>query len=533
MVAMCVATAFLGDAVLATAAPVGKRPPVVAGQFYAGSRAELVQEVDAALAQARAPLGPRPVALIAPHASYVFCGRVVGEAWRQAQQHRYDLIVILGTNHTAPGFHRVSVWPEGAWETPLGEAAVDARAAAALVAADPTDCVTDTRPHRFEHSVEVQVPFAQRLFPGVPILPVIVGSEDLGLCERFGNALAAVVRDRRALIVASSDLSHYPPKAEAEEVDRAVLASLATLDPREVQKTMRAQMGRGVPDLVTCACGEAPILAALIAAKALGAGKASVVAYANSADVREGDPWRVVGYGAVSITANGRPPSGGAGREGSRASGAAGGGRAAPAGMASAHDRRPPTGAGPATASHFVSAADRAALLRMARATIRASFGDTTLGGSGCPPRLQARRGAFITLKERGHLRGCIGHLAEDMTLCDVVGAMALQAAFRDYRFPPLRREELPEVEIEISVLTPARPVESPGEIVPGLDGVILSKAGRSAVFLPQVATEQGWNRETLLSQLAMKAGLAPDAWQSGAELLTFRAEVFAEAGGR
>jgi AmmeMemoRadiSam system protein A len=139
------------------------------------------------------------------------------------------------------------------------------------------------------------------------------------------------------------------------------------------------------------------------------------------------------------------------------------------------------------------------------------------------------RQGAFVTLKKQGELRGCIGHLAEDTPLCQVVAAMALQAAFHDHRFPTLARDELHQVEIEISVLTPAQRVRSAAAIVVGRDGVILRKEGRSAVFLPQVATEQGWDRDTLLTQLARKAGLPGDAWRQGAELSTFRAEVFHE----
>ncbi len=479
-------------------APAAERAAVVAGKFYPGDRAGLEAAIDGALARADTPLGPRPVALVAPHAGYIFCGDVLAEAWRQAKPHRYDLIVILGTNHTAAGFEKVAVWTEGAWRTPLGTAAVDQAAATALLAADPKDCTGDPGPHLREHSIEVQIPFAARLFPGVPILPAVVGTEDLARCERFGKALAAVVRGRRALIIASSDLSHYPAKTDAEAVDRAVLAAMTTLDPATVKKTIAQQMERRVPGLSTCACGEAPILAAMAAARALGATRGALLCYANSGDVPYGDPREVVGYGAVAFTAEE---------------------------MEKAPSAEPRSSVAP------ISPAGRQALLALARDSIRARCEGAEPPPTGdCPAELAVRRGAFVTLRKGGELRGCIGHMAEDMPLCAVVGEMAQRAAFADARFPPLRRQELPLVTIEISVLTPARHVPGPSAIVVGRDGVILRKRGHSAVFLPQVATEQGWDRETMLAHLAAKAGLDPDAWRSGAELLTFQAEVFGEA---
>ncbi len=480
----------MGPGAAAAAAPASpERPPAVAGQFYPDGRAALVAAIDAAVGGASSPLGPRPVALVAPHAGYVFCGSILGEAWRQARGHDYDLIVLLGTNHTRADLNGVAVWTGGAWRTPLGATAVDVPAAKALVAADPADCTADPAAHEREHSIEVQVPFAERLFPGVKILPAIVGTEDLARLERFGKALARVVHNRRVLIIASSDLSHYPPRAEAVAVDRAVLAAIAGFDPAAVQRTIATEMRRQVPGLATCACGEAPILAAMVAARALGATHGTVIRYANSGDVAHGDESRVVGYGAVAFT-----------------------------------------GVAPVTppATGALSPADRRHLLAVARASIAARLGAPAKAPP-CPPAARAERGAFVTLEERGELRGCIGHLAADTPLCTVVEEMAAAAAFQDSRFPPLGRDELERIEIEISVLTPARPVQGPGDIVVGRDGVILRKDGRSAVFLPQVAPEQGWDRPTMLSHLAVKAGLAPDAWREGATFLIFQAEVFRE----
>lgn len=548
--AVAVLAAAGAAAVLAPAAPVtaaasgaraakAERPPAVAGQFYSGDQARLQKEIAGYLAQAQAPAAgaERPVAIVAPHAGYVYCGRIMADAWRRTAGHDYGLIVLLGTNHTTPGLDRTAVWDGGDWRTPLGLARVDAAAAAALLAADPAGCKVDAGPHWREHSVEVQVPFAQTTHPGVPILPLVVGADEPAAIARLGRALAGLARERRALIVASSDLSHYPAKADAEQVDRAVLAAAASLDGADLRRTIDAQMRRGVPGLVTCACGEAPILAAMAAANQLGGARGEIVSYANSGDVPAGDAGRVVGYGAVVFYAGTTGPAGGGTEPAAR--GPAAKAPPAPGPPAPAPGKGAPSSprgvdGGAAGAAGHLSAADRKLLLAHARETIRRRLaGETVLLSPPCGPGLKVKRGAFVTLKEDGDLRGCIGHLAEDTPLIEVVGQMALQAAFQDPRFPPLRREELARCSLEISVLTPMQPVPGPSAIVVGRDGVVLRKQGRSAVFLPQVATEQGWDREQLLSQLARKAGLPPDAWRSGAEFLTFQAEVFGEADAR
>jgi AmmeMemoRadiSam system protein A len=170
-------------------------------------------------------------------------------------------------------------------------------------------------------------------------------------------------------------------------------------------------------------------------------------------------------------------------------------------------------------------------LLALARETIRRYLDNgTTPLARGFPPVAERLQGAFVTLNEHGELRGCIGHMAEDRPLAQVVGAMALAAALEDPRFSPVAAREVPGLEIEISVLTPMQRVAGPEAIVLGRDGVVLRKDGRSAVFLPQVAGEQGWDRPTMLQHLAAKAGLDTDAWQSGAEFLTFQAIVFRES---
>jgi AmmeMemoRadiSam system protein A len=272
-----------------------------------------------------------------------------------------------------------------------------------------------------------------------------------------------------------------------------------------VKAAIAQGMGSGAKGLSTCACGEGAILSMMHAAKRMGATRAVAVSYANSGDTPLGEPGRVVGYGAVVFGKGAEPPD--------------------------FSGLEPPRGA---EARGGLVAGQRAVLLGWARRSI-----DQYLSTRTAPlprsddPALTAKQGAFVTLKRGGDLRGCIGHMAEDRPLCQVVGAMALQAAFNDRRFAPLSPEEWGDVAIEISVLTPRREVRKAEEIVVGRDGVVIEKGGRSAVFLPQVAPEQGWNREEMLEHLCAKAGLPGGCWREGARFFVFQAEVFGEEDAR
>ena len=182
----------------------------------------------------------------------------------------------------------------------------------------------------------------------------------------------------------------------------------------------------------------------------------------------------------------------------------------------------------------LLSAADKKALLRLARGMIehklktgnRATPEDL---GVTITPAMKQVFGAFVTLHENGDLRGCIGEIFPRRPLCEAVMDQALNSAFEDPRFSPVVAAEVPKLHVEISALTPPVPVNSWQDIIIGKHGMVLSKNGRSAVFLPQVAPEQGWDLPTTLTHLSMKAGLPPDAWKEGASYVVFEAIVFHE----
>jgi len=477
------------------------RPPAVAGKFYPADPAKLSNALKCFYEDAvKQKLQIKPLGIIVPHAGYIYSGQIAADAYNQVRNFSYDVVVILGTNHTTAGFSKISVSPKGAFRTPLGLAQVDEKITESLLKED-NDCVTDISPQESEHSVEVQVPFIQYLFPKAKIVPIVIGTSDLQLCSKFGKTLAKVLKDKNALIVASSDLSHYPDYDDAVSVDKNTLDSIVKLNTENISDEMDKQLNSGIPSLVTCACGEGPILALVTYVNESGGNFASLISYANSGNTLIGDNSRVVGYGTVTLykleksfvpakeDINNIPPGNNKG----------------------------------------LSSDDKLVLLKLARKSIEQYLTSETVP---LPRNLAAaiknKQGAFVTLKKKGELRGCIGSMSETLPLYSVVGRMALAAAFNDTRFQPLELSELPDVEIEISVLTPFVKVKSAEDIVLGRDGVIVKKNGKQAVYLPQVATETGWNKEEFLSQLCLKAGLNTDDWQTS-DLYTFRAEVFSE----
>jgi hypothetical protein len=486
--------------------PSEVRKPAVAGKFYPDDAEQLSKMIDAFLAQAErvgaeGQARPEPIAIIVPHAGYIFSGQVAAYAFKQIEGVNYEAIVVVGTNHTTPGFRRVSVYAKGAFETPLGLVPIDTELAKALIAADER-IVFERGVHRHEHSIEVELPFLQKLYPGHAIVPVIVGEPSPENCEALSEALAKVLSDKKALIVASSDFSHYPSYHDACRVDMATLAAIETMDPGRLTEVINKYMRKGIPNLHTLCCGEGPIRVAMMAARKLGANRVTLLKYANSGDTPFGDWDQVVGYGAVMFWRG----------EGN---------------LTNFVISAPPS---PPKKLVPLNSDEREKLLVIARQTI-AQFLET--GTVPCfevsEPNLFQERGCFVTLKKRSKLRGCIGNLVPRRPLYLTVQDAAISAAINDHRFLPVTREELEDISIEISILSPIEPIEDVSEIEVGRHGLVIVKGQNQGVLLPQVATEQHWDRDEFLRQICLKAGLPEDAWQEGAQLYVFTAEVFEE----
>ncbi len=461
--------------------PVGGRirQPAVAGAFYPQDPVALSTMVDGFLSDAAAAGGPAGgvLGLIAPHAGYVYSGGVAAHAYAALRGQGIERVVVLAPSHFE-SFSFASVYAGDGYATPLGVIPVDAAARALLAGSDAVIRVSG-RGHewsggRGEHSLEVQLPFLQRVLGEFRLLPVVLGAADYSLCRALARGLAQLARDEKTVLVASSDLSHYHPYAEARRLDAETLAAVQACDYLTVPQHE--------------ACGAGPIVALLMAAEAAGVRQARVLRYANSGDTG-GDRDSVVGYGAVLL---------------------------------------PRTGPAPEVAPPPLTDEERQALLRLARQSVEATVRGAPAPPRDAPPAPAPRAGVFVTLTCLGELRGCVGRILPERPLAEAVREMASSAASRDHRFPPVREEELPLLSVEISVLSRLRRVAQVEEIEIGRHGLVVRQGRRYGILLPQVAAEHGLDRTGFLRACCRKAGLDPEAWRAPeSDVFVFTADVF------
>jgi AmmeMemoRadiSam system protein B len=269
---------------------MGIRKPAVAGTWYPGSASTLARAVDDHLQQVARDLSGDLFALVAPHAGLAYSGPVAAHAYRLLRGRAFDVVVLVGPSHFV-AFEGVAIVPTGGFETPLGVVPIDSGCAEAMAAASP---IIHERPaaHAREHALEMQLPFLQRLQPSVPIVPLVMGYQDAETAEALAEALASSLRGRRALLIASTDLSHYHDARTAARLDAVVVECVARFDPVALQQALQEQ-----PDH---ACGGGPMVAVMRAAAALGARHGVVLHRADSGDV-SGDKTSVVGYLAAAF----------------------------------------------------------------------------------------------------------------------------------------------------------------------------------------------------------------------------------------
>jgi AmmeMemoRadiSam system protein B/AmmeMemoRadiSam system protein A len=434
----------------------------------------------------------RPLALVAPHAGYPYSGRIAAHGYKLLTTRTINTAVIISPSHMEH-FSHISVYDGDAYETPLGQVRVDKTMAWAIADADPLIRISDhghTQRHysRGEHALEVQLPFLQTVVPECRIVPIVMGDQSWEYCQALGNALAPHTERPDVIIVASSDLSHFYDYEVARKLDEVFLERLTGMDPRRLYESVKGQECE--------ACGAGPVVAALIAAGRTGAPNCRVLSKANSGDVT-GERDRVVGY-ASAVVLEGRD------------------------GLSLNAMEETAEALGPSE-QHY--------LLRHARRSI-----ETALGIEGTPvtptssPVLEQTTGGFITLKRHNRLRGCIGTIESERPLTEMIEAMAKAAAFEDPRFNEVNREEMDDIRIEISILSPLRMVEGPADIEVGVHGLVIEKDHRRGLLLPQVAKEHNWDTVTFLERTCEKAGLEPDSWtHADSNIYVFTATVFAE----
>lgn len=461
------------------------KEPNVAGQFYPARSDALREMVSSFLKSARVPEDISPEKVIvafAPHAGYIFSGSVAGHTYKLLSKRKVDVFVIAGPSHFYP-FRGIRLLDDETYKIPLGEVRLD-RELIRLIEEKVENAEVDNRVFAREHCLEVQLPFIKLTHPNARVVLVLFGQMSEEELQRSAKELVDLIREARArgrdvLLLVSTDMSHYHPYQEAVKIDWGTIDALRKLDFRSFFRGAR----KGEYQL----CGWIPAAFALAYARHWGDVEFRLLRYANSGDTY-GDKSRVVGYMSAVIIEKDKEVS-------------------------------------------MFTREQKAKLLRLARRSIEHYLrtGQRLKDLEIDDPALYKERGAFVTLKKHGMLRGCIGHIIADLPLCEVVAEMAVQSAVGDPRFPALTLDELPEVEIEISVLSPLKKVESIDEIKVGKHGLLLRKGFYSGLLLPQVPVEYGWDKMTFLQHLAMKAGLPPDGWK-GAELYSFTAEVFSES---
>ncbi|HPR65053.1 MAG TPA: AmmeMemoRadiSam system protein B [Thermoanaerobaculia bacterium] len=474
------------------------RSSAVAGSWYPGDPGALRKMVEGYLAEAGKEKRNGTIsALIVPHAGYVYSAGVAAHAYSEVKGGSYDRVILLGTSHYS-GHRGLSVGDYSAYQTPLGDIPVDREAVKKLLKHKGVSFIPSA--HVREHSLEAQLPFLQVVLPNVPIVTILPGhatplEDDPELVE----AIREVVDDR-TLVIVSTDFTHYGRRFDYVPFDQDIARRLKALDLGAFHLLSSSdpadfQMYLDITEASICGQRALRLLMSLFPGA-----KYELLKYATSGDLT-GDYSTCVSYvaGAV-IPAPGSPSK-----------------------RQAAHPL-----------SGSLDAGEKEVLLRLARATLEArllgsgSLSDALLAVPSTG-HLREIAGAFVTLNKDGNLRGCIGYIEGIKPLYQAVVDNAISASSRDYRFHPVKADELKDISVEVSVLSPLKPVDSWSEIKLGTHGVILQKGGRRAVFLPQVATETGWSLEEFLSHLAQKAGLPGDAWREGAEFEVFTAEVFHE----
>lgn len=486
------------------------RPPAVAGQFYPGSAAALRRAVATALGRAEGavPAG-HPVAILTPHAGYVYSADVAAYGYRAVARQPITDVVLIGNSHHFP-LRKGAVYARGAFETPLGQVPVNAGLAAAILK-ETASVEANDEPHGPEHSLEVQLPFLQELFPQVRIVPILLGSFPVRQCRDIGEGIGRAIRKmglaETTLIVNSTDMSHYPSAADAERVDRQALQALESFDESVLATNIKKSMGSGVPELHCVFCGEESLYTTLAAARTLDADSVKILHYANSSAV-SGDRERVVGYGSAIFLKG------------------TGGAKAL-----TKNDEPAVKAAGPDETPFAVSATNQAVLLKVARDSIAYFLAEGRKKTFPTrDPELLKPAAVFVTLTQRGELRGCIGVLEARAPLVDTVADFAVAAAVEDNRFEPVTARELPGLRIEISVLSPMQRVPNADAIRPKVHGVLVRRGWHQGLFLPQV-WEHFERKADFLDELCrQKAHLEARAWQDPAtELYIFTVFAFEE----
>jgi AmmeMemoRadiSam system protein B/AmmeMemoRadiSam system protein A len=468
----------------------------LAGTWYPGDAGTLKKQIESFFEKAKVKPIDNVIALILPHAGYQYSGQTAAKGLKSIGK-KYERVIVIGPSHRVPMEEVLSVSRATAYETPLGQTPLDVEFINELLKYPVFQNVPET--DKYEHSVQIEVPLLQHCQAGFKLVPIVAGSCSQQTIDKVGNILRSLI-DNRTLVVASSDFVHYGPNyayvpftenipAEIKKLDMGAFEYIKKLDGPSFLN-YRRETGATI-------CGYIPI--AILLSMLNSSSEAHLVDYATSGG-QGGDYTNSVSYLSIAFTGEWKS-------------------------MPEPQEQKN---------TQELTEEDKKQLLLLARKTMvyalqNSRVPDASDLGIDISNAMRPVRAAFVTLNKNGALRGCIGDIFPRQPLYKSVIINAINACVNDKRFVPVSQDELKDITIEISALTVPAPITSPDEIRIGMDGVVLNKDGHSAVFLPQVAPEQGWDVNEMLTHLSLKAGLPADAWKQGASFLAFQAEVFGE----
>lgn len=475
-----------------------ERPPIVAGSFYPADSATLDSMVRDHLGRVTdsPDIDGDIVALIVPHAGLVYSGAIAAHCYKLLEGSSVNRVILCGPSHRYP-FQGASVYgAQVQWRTPLGVVPCDDEFCIAALQHDGVAVVSPA--HTREHSLEVQLPYLQTVLRSFSIVPIVIGHQTARGIDILATALKSFEYDSQTIMIASTDWQHYKPVSVGAAMDSLGISCLLNLEPDRLASLLAS----GEVEM----CGGGAAVAVAKAALAKGANRAQLLQYGDSGDLT-GDKQSVVGYAAIVLYRQHNS------NESSES--------------ASSDQKEPSVSK---KEPYRLSDEHKKRLLQIARQSIASYLKSGKLPAFDVPDILGDPGAAFVTLEKQKKLRGCIGYTQAVQPLYRTVAECAVKAATQDHRFSPVTAEELPDLHIEISVLTPLEEVGSLDEIEVGRDGLMIVMGNRRGLLLPQVAVDNGWDRTTFLEKTCWKAGLSEDAYKSpDAVIYRYQALIFGE----
>ncbi|MCF7790715.1 MAG: AmmeMemoRadiSam system protein B [Victivallales bacterium] len=466
------------------------------GLWYPSTEKALNKAVSEYLNKVKEKKMDNTIALILPHAGYKYSGQTAAYGIKEIVGKKYSRVIILGPSHSHRLGNKLSMPSYKSYRTPLGDIELDRKFIDKLNRKMPYATMRDVI-HMKEHSIQIQLPLLQKALGEFRLVPIVVGQLNSSTVKNIAEVLKNCIDDK-TLVIASSDFTHYgrrfgylpftndfQTEDKLKKLDMGAVQCIENKNPEAFRNYIR-KTGATI-------CGENPI--SILLYMLPNDSSVTLLHYETSGE-QSGDFSNSVSYAAIA--------AGGSWDTGSKVQ----------------------------VKKEVLTQKDKEKLLKLAEKSIEYYLKNKSIPDSSdldirISENMKKVMGCFVSLYENGKLRGCIGEIMPKRPLYKAVISQAVNAAVRDYRFPPVKASEINNLKIEISALTPPEKVHSYKDIVIGRDGMTLNKNGHFAVFLPQVAPDQGWNLEQTLSYLSMKAGLSRNAWKNGAEFSVFQAIVF------